>query len=68
MPTLVTPGLRWIKLKTSNAYVLDLGEALTLVDCGRPGDGKRIVGAIREMGRDASEVNRAIVTHAHADQ
>ncbi len=67
MPTLVAPGLHWIKLKASNAYVLEVGEALTLVDCGMPGDGKRIVGAIREMGRDASDVNRIIVTHAHAD-
>jgi glyoxylase-like metal-dependent hydrolase (beta-lactamase superfamily II) len=61
------PGLHQIKLKASSAYLLEIGSELTLVDCGMPGDGVRIVEAVNELGRRPSDISRIIVTHAHAD-
>jgi glyoxylase-like metal-dependent hydrolase (beta-lactamase superfamily II) len=61
------PGLHQIKLKASFAYLLEIGSELTLVDCGMPGDGVRIVEAVSELGRKPSDITRIIVTHAHAD-
>jgi glyoxylase-like metal-dependent hydrolase (beta-lactamase superfamily II) len=56
------PGLRW-----SNAYLLVEEERLTLVDAGLPGDGKKIFGYIRHLGRSPLELERVIVTHSHPD-
>ena len=61
------PGLHQIKLKASSAYLLEIGSELTLVDCGMPGDGVRIVEAVSKLGRKPSDITRIVVTHAHAD-
>jgi glyoxylase-like metal-dependent hydrolase (beta-lactamase superfamily II) len=65
--TTLLPGLHQVKLKASSAYLLEIGPNLTLVDCGMPGDGVRIIEAVTELGRQPADVTRIIVTHAHAD-
>lgn len=61
------PGLHQVKLRASSAYLIEMGSELTLVDCGMEGDGKRILEALVELGRQPSDITRIIVTHAHAD-
>jgi glyoxylase-like metal-dependent hydrolase (beta-lactamase superfamily II) len=56
------PGLRW-----SNAYLLVEEDGLTLIDAGVPGDGKKILGYIRHIGRRPEELRRVILTHSHPD-
>ena len=56
------PGLRW-----RNSYLLVEDEALTLVDAGLPGDGRKILGYIRRIARSPTELARIIVTHSHPD-
>src|ERR1700716_817244 len=65
--TTLLPGLHQVKLKASSAYLIEIGSDLTLVDCGMPGDGVRILEALTELGRRPSDITRIIVTHAHAD-
>jgi glyoxylase-like metal-dependent hydrolase (beta-lactamase superfamily II) len=61
------PGLHQVKLRASSAYLIEIESGLTLVDCGVPGDGARILEALAELGRQPADVTRIIVTHAHAD-
>ncbi|MDP6548816.1 MAG: MBL fold metallo-hydrolase [Dehalococcoidia bacterium] len=56
------PGLRW-----SNAYLLVEPARLTLIDSGLPGDGKKVLAYIQQLGRSPSELERVIVTHGHPD-
>lgn len=49
-----------------NVFVL-LGEELTLVEGGYPGDGLAALDAIASMGFDPKDLKRAIVTHGHPD-
>src|SRR2546422_1370650 len=65
--TTLLPGLHRVKLKASSAYFIEIESELTLVDCGIPGDGARILEALTELGRQPPDVTRIIVTHAHAD-
>lgn len=65
--TTLLPGLHQIKLRAANAYLLEVDPGLTLVDCGTPGDGPRIMEALAELGHQPADVHRIIVTHAHAD-
>src|SRR3981081_1830168 len=65
--TTLLPGLHQVKLKASSAYLIEIGSELTLVDCGMPGDGVRVLEALTELGRRPSDITPIIVTHAHAD-
>jgi glyoxylase-like metal-dependent hydrolase (beta-lactamase superfamily II) len=56
------PSLRW-----SNAYLLVEPEGLTLIDAGVPGDGKKILRYIQDIGRDPSELLGVVLTHSHPD-
>ena len=50
-----------------NSYVVESDDGLVLVDCGMPKKADRIAGAIRDMGRDARDVHRILITHHHLD-
>lgn len=55
-----------------NAYLLAAdghgdSAGLTLVDCGTPGSGPRLVRSIRMLGFDPTAVNTIVLTHWHAD-
>ena len=49
-----------------NVFVL-LGEELTLVEGGYPGDGLAALDTIASLGFDAKDLKRVIVTHGHPD-
>jgi glyoxylase-like metal-dependent hydrolase (beta-lactamase superfamily II) len=47
--------------------VLLLDEDITIVDTGFPGNGPKIVDYIKNIGRQAEEVKRILITHFHFD-
>jgi glyoxylase-like metal-dependent hydrolase (beta-lactamase superfamily II) len=67
-PRTVVPGVAQLAHPASNAYLLDGGEGLVLVDTGVPGRAARIEAEIgrlrRAVGRDLSAI---AITHAHTD-
>jgi glyoxylase-like metal-dependent hydrolase (beta-lactamase superfamily II) len=52
---------------TSNAYLIEGNEELTLIDAGFPGREAAIFGAIRELGRSLDQLKHLIFTHGHPD-
>jgi len=50
-----------------NAYVLEDGAGLVLIDCGLPKRADRIASAIRETGHEPEDVAHILVTHHHLD-
>jgi glyoxylase-like metal-dependent hydrolase (beta-lactamase superfamily II) len=48
-----------------HAYLLDDGEELTLIDTLFDNDAGRVLAAIKEIGREVSDLKNIIATHAH---
>ncbi len=63
----IVPGLYQIPLGVVNAYYIDDPEGGILIDTGFPGNADKILGALRELGRQPAEVKHLLLTHAHAD-
>ncbi|MCI0344887.1 MAG: MBL fold metallo-hydrolase [Chloroflexi bacterium] len=51
----------------TNAYLLDAGDGLVIVDTGTVGALRPIVTGIRDAGRTTSDVRHITLTHAHFD-
>ena len=51
----------------ANFYLIEDGDALTLVDAGTPGDWELFHLAVVELGRQLKNVEAVVLTHAHAD-
>jgi glyoxylase-like metal-dependent hydrolase (beta-lactamase superfamily II) len=65
-PTQIAPGVHLISLGVVNAYLVE-GDELTLVDTGTAADTPRIVAAIKEHGKQPSDLRHILVTHCHPD-
>lgn len=64
----IVSGLHLIKLGGAvNAYVLESGDSLTLIDTGWPKHLDDLESGIRAMGREPSDLTDILVTHAHPD-
>jgi glyoxylase-like metal-dependent hydrolase (beta-lactamase superfamily II) len=65
----VAPGLHRLELQDRfvNAYALDLGGEVVLVDTGTPGNEEAILAALASVGHEAARVSVILLTHAHAD-
>jgi len=63
----VVPGLYLINLGFVNAYLLEGKEGLILVDSGIPGSAKKILDAVRSLGKQPADVKHILVTHLHGD-
>jgi glyoxylase-like metal-dependent hydrolase (beta-lactamase superfamily II) len=55
-----------IKLRISNCYLV-AGESLVLVDTGSPGEGQKILKAVRRLGYDPGNISLIVHTHGHPD-
>jgi glyoxylase-like metal-dependent hydrolase (beta-lactamase superfamily II) len=60
-------GIFRIALGFVNAYLIEDGGELTLVDTGTPGNADRIVQATERLGRSPGDIRRIILTHLHYD-
>ena len=63
LPNIVIPIKNWIV----NAYLIADTNHLTIIDTGLPGTTKRIKAALRRIGKDFSDLNMIIITHADGD-
>jgi glyoxylase-like metal-dependent hydrolase (beta-lactamase superfamily II) len=50
-----------------NWYVLQEGTGLTLVDCGLPRQWPQVAAGVRRLGRQLSDIEAVLLTHAHSD-
>lgn len=65
--TPVVPGLWEVKIRFVNAFLVDTGEGLALIDTGIAGSGPVIVEALRSIGRRPGDIRHILVTHCHSD-
>jgi glyoxylase-like metal-dependent hydrolase (beta-lactamase superfamily II) len=65
--TQIVPGLWQIGLGIVNAFLIEEGGALTLIDTGVPSSDGKIMKAIADIARRAAGVKRIVVTHCHPD-
>ena len=63
----VVPGLWAVRIRYVNAYLLDTGDGLTLIDTGIAGSAPVIGEAVRSIGREPADIRRILVTHCHGD-
>jgi glyoxylase-like metal-dependent hydrolase (beta-lactamase superfamily II) len=62
----IGPGVHLISLGVVNAYLVD-GDELTLIDTGTAASAQKIMAAIRDCGRDPSDLRNILITHCHPD-
>jgi len=62
----ILKGIYRIRGKRSNMYLVADGP-LSLIDCGMPGDERRVLGALQDIGRAPGELKYIFITHAHLD-
>ena len=62
----IVPGVYAISLGIVNAFLIDV-DGLTLIDTGLAGSTAKILGAVRGLGRQPSDLRHIVLTHCHAD-
>jgi len=63
----IAPGIRRLGRGLANAYLVDDGGAITIVDTGAPGYWKALPIELAAMGRALDDVRAVVLTHAHTD-
>lgn len=67
MARVLRDGVWWLDLRGVNAYLVDDGGDLVLVDSGMPWDSNLIRAGIREAGFSVGDVDRVFITHYDPD-
>jgi len=62
----IAAGVYLISAGRTNSYLL-VGDDLTLVDTGLPGEEASVIAGIEKIGRKPNELNHILITHAHMD-
>jgi glyoxylase-like metal-dependent hydrolase (beta-lactamase superfamily II) len=64
----VTEGIYLIpEMGMSNAYLVEDGDKLLVVDTGLPGHAKKIVSYVKSLGKDPCSVETVVLTHPDLD-
>jgi glyoxylase-like metal-dependent hydrolase (beta-lactamase superfamily II) len=63
----ITTGIRRLGPGLVNAYLLEDGGAVTIVDAGAPGYWNALPAELAAMGRTLDDVRAVVLTHAHTD-
>jgi glyoxylase-like metal-dependent hydrolase (beta-lactamase superfamily II) len=63
----VIKGVHLVPMGTSNAYLIEGDEGLTLIDAGFPDREAAVFAATRELGRSLDQLKHLIFTHGHPD-
>src|SRR4051812_4844032 len=63
----VAPGIHRIEDAHTNWYLVEDGDALTVVDGGVPSSWQSLQDALRAVGRRPDHVAAVVLTHAHFD-
>lgn len=67
MVTRLRENVWWIDLQGVNAYLVDDGGVLTLVDAGMPWNHRKIARACTQVGDSIGDVDRILITHYDID-
>ena len=72
MSSELAPGVWWLSLGwvapfRQNAYLVDDGGTLTLVDAGTPWDARKIRSGLLDAGFGVADVDRVLITHYDLD-
>jgi glyoxylase-like metal-dependent hydrolase (beta-lactamase superfamily II) len=60
-------GIHLVDGVNANVFLVIDGEELTVIDTGMPRNASRILGYVRELGRQPSDISRILLTHCHID-
>jgi glyoxylase-like metal-dependent hydrolase (beta-lactamase superfamily II) len=63
----ITPGIRRLGSGMANAYIIEDGGAITIVDTGAPAYWNALPAELAAMGRTLDDVRAVVLTHAHTD-
>jgi glyoxylase-like metal-dependent hydrolase (beta-lactamase superfamily II) len=63
----LAPGAYLVPLGFVNAFLLEGGDGLVLIDTGIPGSADKIFAAVRELGKQPADIRHIVLTHLHAD-
>lgn len=63
----IADDIWWYDLRGVNAYLVDDGETLTLIDTGMPWHGNRLIGGLQTAGFDLHDLDRILLTHYDFD-
>ncbi len=63
----IAPGIRRIGAGTVNAYLLEEGGAVTIIDAGAPSYWGELPAELGAMGRALSDIRAVVLTHGHND-
>lgn len=61
------PGIHRIEHAYTNLYLLEEGGRVTVVDAGLPRTWPHLLRALDVLGRDVSDIDALVLTHAHFD-
>lgn len=67
MVTQLREHVWWIDLVGVNAFLVEDGDTLTLVDAGSPWDAKKIRRAVQDVARTVGDIDRILLTHYDID-
>jgi glyoxylase-like metal-dependent hydrolase (beta-lactamase superfamily II) len=63
----VAPGVHRIEDAYTNWYLVEDGDALTIVDAGVPTSWDSLLEALKALGRSVDDIRALVLTHAHFD-
>ena len=63
----LTSGLYFLRFPVGHAYLCADPDGLTLIDTSVPGSAPQLADAIRQIGRDPSDLRQVVLTHGHID-
>jgi glyoxylase-like metal-dependent hydrolase (beta-lactamase superfamily II) len=63
----VINGVHVVPMGMANAFLVEGGDGLTLIDAGFPAKEAAVFGAIRELGHSRGQLKHLIFTHGHPD-
>ncbi|QSG10432.1 MBL fold metallo-hydrolase [Halapricum desulfuricans] len=67
MATELIEGVWWFDLRGVNAYLVEDGDTLTLVDAGTPLSRRELARDLRDLGHGFADIDRVLVTHYDVD-
>jgi glyoxylase-like metal-dependent hydrolase (beta-lactamase superfamily II) len=63
----VAPGIHRVEHARTNWYLVEDGDAVTIVDAGFPRSWSGLHAALAALGRSPGQAEALVITHAHAD-
>jgi glyoxylase-like metal-dependent hydrolase (beta-lactamase superfamily II) len=63
----IIEGVHLVPMGRANAFLLEDGDELTLIDAGYPGKEELVLAAARTIGRSPDQLKHLIFTHHHLD-